>query len=113
MTAEDCRVRFAQLDREEGPADDESEVDQGDTCEKVVYGVAAPGVLENAGLSFAELEHRARNMKSRYPCVALPLIGFISPDLQATTHSFKGEAITPFMEGHLRQNYVNWRNNSR
>ena len=69
-TAEDCRVRFAQLDRAEDSADDEREASQGDTrdcCDSgVVYGVAAPGVLENAGLSFAELEHKAKNMKSRY-----------------------------------------------
>lgn len=67
LTAEDCRVRFAQLDQEEGPTDDDSGADQGDTArDSVVYGVAAPGVLENAGLSFAELEHKARNTKSRY-----------------------------------------------
>lgn len=74
VTAEDCRIRFAQLDREEGSADDESGAGRGDTDtgvdgDGVVYGVAAPGVLENAGLSFAELEHKARSIKSRYACV--------------------------------------------
>lgn len=66
LTAEDCRVRFAQLDGQEDPTDDESGANQGNIGDGVVYGVAAPGVLENAGLSFAELEHKARNMKSRY-----------------------------------------------
>eukprot|EP00752_Nemacystus_decipiens_P009461 g8459.t1 len=66
FTAEDCRLRFAQLDRAEDSTGDESGDDQGLTGESIVYGVAAPGVLENAGLSYAELEHKARNMKSRF-----------------------------------------------
>lgn len=83
LTAEDCRVRFAQLDRAEDSATgEESGADQGEDTRdssSVVYGVAAPGVLENAGLSFAELEHKAKNMKSRYVCSNAPFVLRNSP----------------------------------
>lgn len=79
VTAEECRVRFAQLDREDG-ADAGAGVgaDVTDTsC------AAAPGVLENAGLSFSDLEKKARTMKSRYLCVVCvrPEYSFVFGDV--------------------------------
>lgn len=66
FTAEECRVRFAQLDGEEVSTDDEEgEADERNYHGATAVSTAVPGVLENAGLSFADLERKARNMKSR------------------------------------------------
>ncbi|CAM9251680.1 unnamed protein product, partial [Scytosiphon promiscuus] len=72
VTAEQCRLRFAHLELEED-ASGIGDVfrDDGDTAEfgnlDVCPAIApAPGVLENAGLSFADLERKARNTKSRF-----------------------------------------------
>lgn len=55
-------MRFAQLDRE----DVHTIEDDGIGADAAVaFSAAAPGVLENAGLSFADLEKKARTMKSR------------------------------------------------
>ncbi|CAM9262435.1 unnamed protein product [Ectocarpus sp. 4 AP-2014] len=70
ITAEECRVRFARFDREE---EDNAEDDMGGGGEGYNHNLVpdldatpAPGVIENAGLSFADLERKARNMKSRF-----------------------------------------------
>lgn len=76
VTAEECRLRFARLHREEDASAEDSGngvlIDDGDRCDVVGHdntvspNTPAPGVLQNAGLSFADLERKARNMKSRY-----------------------------------------------
>eukprot|EP00904_Undaria_pinnatifida_P012526 jgi/Undpi1/8403/HiC_scaffold_25.g10871.m1 len=68
VTAEECRLRFAWLDREEGGGDDSIGVGVGVGVE------AAPGVLENAGLSFDDLQRQAMHNKSRFlqPPTELP-----------------------------------------
>ncbi|CAM9464194.1 unnamed protein product [Ectocarpus sp. 6 AP-2014] len=70
ITAEECRVRFARFDREE---EDNAGDDMGGGGEGYNHNlvpdldaIPAPGVIENAGLSFADLERKARNMKSRF-----------------------------------------------
>lgn len=70
ITAEECRVRFARFDREE---EDNAGDDMGGGGEGYNHNlvpdpdaIPAPGVIENAGLSFADLERKAMNMKSRY-----------------------------------------------
>ncbi|CAM9745117.1 unnamed protein product, partial [Ectocarpus sp. 13 AM-2016] len=70
VTAQECRVRFARFDREE---EDNTGDDMGGGGEAYNHNlvpdldaIPAPGVIENAGLSFADLERKARNMKSRF-----------------------------------------------
>ncbi|CAN0220963.1 unnamed protein product [Ectocarpus sp. 12 AP-2014] len=70
VTAQECRVRFARFDREE---EDSTGDDMGGGGEAYNHNLVpdldanpAPGVIENAGLSFADLERKARNLKSRF-----------------------------------------------
>lgn len=70
ITAEECRVRFSRFDREEedNTGDHMGGGGEGyhDNLVPDLAATPAPGVIENAGLSFADLERKARNMKSRY-----------------------------------------------
>ncbi|CAN0037672.1 unnamed protein product [Ectocarpus fasciculatus] len=70
ITAEECRVRFARFDREEedNAGDGMGGGGEGYNHDLVpdLAATPAPGVIENAGLSFADLERKARNMKSRF-----------------------------------------------
>lgn len=61
-------MRFAQLDRED--VDTSGDDDTGAAAgAAAASSAAAHGVLENAGLSFADLEKKARTMKSRYTSI--------------------------------------------